>query len=167
MTTQKRLTKTFMAVCAALGSVVGSAHAATIGDTDISYGGYVKVDAMWSDYSAGTISGDSIGRDFYVPSTTPVGPDADTDAVFDMHARQSRFNFGTSTKVSNGKTVKTKIELDFIGSVGGNERVTNSYSPRLRQAFITYDGWLFGQAWSNFQNVSALPETASFACFCE
>lgn len=162
MTTQKRLTKTFMAVCAALGSVVGSAHAATIGDTDISYGGYVKVDAMWSDYSAGTISGVSIGRDFYVPSTTTVGPDADTDAVFDMHARQSRFNFGTSTKVSNGKTVKTKIELDFIGSIGGNERVTNSYSPRLRQAFITYDGWLFGQAWSNFQNVSALPETLDF-----
>ncbi|TMP87803.1 porin [Pseudoalteromonas ruthenica] len=162
MTTQKRLTKTFMAVCAALGSVVGSTHAATIGDTDISYGGYVKVDAMWSDYSAGTISGDSIGRDFYVPSTTTVGPDADTDAVFDMHARQSRFNFGTSTKVSNGKTVKTKIELDFIGSIGGNERVTNSYSPRLRQAFITYDGWLFGQAWSNFQNVSALPETLDF-----
>ncbi|WP_462157508.1 DcaP family trimeric outer membrane transporter [Pseudoalteromonas sp. GB56] len=160
MTTRKLITKTLVAtaVCAA----TASAQAATIGNTDVSYGGYVKLDAMWSDFSAGTISGDSIGRDFYVPSTTPVGDDADSDAVFDMHARQSRFNFGTSTKLDNGKTVKTNIELDFIASIGGNERVTNSYSPRIRQAYITYDGWLFGQAWSNFQNVGALPETLDF-----
>ena len=57
----------------------GTANAATIGNTDI-YGGYVKLDAMWSDYSSGIPDGSSVGRDFYVPSTTPVGPDADNDA---------------------------------------------------------------------------------------
>ncbi|MCW9017556.1 MAG: DcaP family trimeric outer membrane transporter, partial [Kangiellaceae bacterium] len=40
--------------------------------------------------------------------------------------------------------------------------VSNSYNPRLRHAFFTYDKWLFGQSWSTFQDVSALPESADF-----
>lgn len=144
------------------GLFCANAHAANLGDTEVNFGGYIKVDAMWSDFSAGTLSGNSAGRDFYIPSTVPVGDDADNDVVFDMHARQSRFNFATATKLDNGKTIKGKLELDFIASVGGNERVSNSHSPRIRHAFISYDGWLLGQTWSNFQNVSALPEVASF-----
>jgi hypothetical protein len=106
---------------------------------------------------------DGLGRDFYVPGTTPVGDgNHSPDAVFDMHARQSRFFFATDTKLGTGQSIKTKVELDFIVSPGGNERVSNSYAPRIRQAFVTYDGWLFGQAWSNFQNVGALPETLDF-----
>lgn len=163
MTTTKITALKTLTASVVLCALTGTASAATLGNTDITYGGYVKLDAMWSDYSSGVPDGTSIGRDFYVPSTTPVGPDVDSDAVFDMHARQSRFNFGTATKLDNGKTVNTKIEIDFLASApGGNERVTNSYAPRIRQAFITYDGWLFGQAWSNFQNVGALPETLDF-----
>ncbi|WP_372770887.1 DcaP family trimeric outer membrane transporter [Pseudoalteromonas sp.] len=154
------LTITTLSVLAVL--VGTSAQAGVLESTDVKYGGYIKLDAMWSDWSAGTVGGTSIGRDFYVPSTTPVGSDANTDPVFDMHARQSRFNFATSTKLDNSKSINTKIELDFIASPGGNERVTNSYAPRIRQAFVTYNGFLFGQAWSNFQNVSALPETLDF-----
>jgi len=151
------------AVLCALSSTAYAATAAKIGDTEFTYGGYIKLDAMWSDYSAGAPAGTSVGRDFYVPSTLTVGSDNNSDAVFDMHARESRFNFGTSTLLDNGKTVKTKIELDFLASApGGNERVSNSYSPRIRHAFISYDGWLFGQTWSNFQNVGALPEALDF-----
>ncbi|WP_288984913.1 DcaP family trimeric outer membrane transporter [uncultured Pseudoalteromonas sp.] len=151
------------AVLCALTSTAYAATAAKIGDTEFTYGGYIKLDAMWSDYSAGAPAGTSVGRDFYVPSTLTVGSDNNSDAVFDMHARESRFNFGTSTLLDNGKTVKTKIELDFLASApGGNERVSNSYSPRIRHAFISYDGWLFGQTWSNFQNVGALPEALDF-----
>jgi hypothetical protein len=163
MTTTKVTELKTLTASAVLCALAGTANAATIGNTDVSYGGYVKLDAMWSDYSAGVPAGGSIGRDFYVPSTTPVGADSDSDAVFDMHARQSRFSLGTATKLDDGKTIKTKIEIDFLASApGGNERVTNSYAPRIRQAFVTYDGWLFGQAWSNFQNVGALPETLDF-----
>ncbi len=151
------------AVLCALSSTAYAATAAKIGDTEFTYGGYIKLDAMWSDYSAGAPAGSSVGRDFYVPSTLTVGSDDGSDAVFDMHARESRFNFGTATLLDNGKTVKTKIELDFLASApGGNERVSNSYSPRIRHAFISYDGWLFGQTWSNFQNVGALPEALDF-----
>ncbi|TMN41731.1 DcaP family trimeric outer membrane transporter [Pseudoalteromonas sp. S2755] len=138
------------------------ATAAEIGDTKVNYGGYIKLDAIWSDFSDGALGAQNIGRDFYVPGTTPVGVNSDSDAVFDMHARQSRFNLATDTKLDDGSSIKTKIELDFIASIGGNERVSNSYSPRVRQAFVTYKGFLFGQAWSNFQNVSALPETLDF-----
>lgn len=151
------------AVLCALSSTAYAATAAKIGDTEFTYGGYIKLDAMWSDYSAGAPAGSSVGRDFYVPSTLTVGSDDSSDAVFDMHARESRFNFGTATLLDNGKTIKTKIELDFLASApGGNERVSNSYSPRIRHAFISYDGWLFGQTWSNFQNVGALPEALDF-----
>ncbi|WKD22972.1 DcaP family trimeric outer membrane transporter [Pseudoalteromonas sp. KG3] len=162
MTTKAIALKTLTAT-AVLCALTATAQAATIGGTDVTYGGYVKLDAMWSDYSAGAPAGTSVGRDFYVPSTTPVGNDDNSDAVFDMHARESRFNFGTATLLDNGKTVKTHIELDFLASApGGNERVSNSYSPRIRHAFISYDGWLFGQTWSNFQNVGALPEALDF-----
>jgi hypothetical protein len=151
------------AVICALSSTAYAATAAKVGDTEFTYGGHIKLDTMWSDYSAGALAGTSVGRDFYVPSTLTVGADNNSDPVFDMHARQSRFNFGTSTLLDNGKIVKTKIELDFLASApGGNERVSNSYAPRVRHAFITYDGWLFGQTWSNFQNVGALPETLDF-----
>ena len=152
-----------LAASAVLCALSSTAYAAKIGDTEFTYGGYIKLDAMWSDYSAGAPAGTSVGRDFYVPSTLTVGSDNNSDAVFDMHARESRFNFGTSTLLDNGKTVKTKIELDFLAPApGGNERVSNSYSPRIRHAFISYDGWLFGQTWSNFQNVGALPEALDF-----
>ncbi len=152
-----------LAASAVLCALSSTAYAAKIGDTEFTYGGYIKLDAMWSDYSAGAPAGTSVGRDFYVPSTLTVGNDNNSDAVFDMHARESRFNFGTATLLDNGKTVKTKIELDFLASApGGNERVSNSYSPRIRHAFISYDGWLFGQTWSNFQNVGALPEALDF-----
>ncbi|KAA1151447.1 DcaP family trimeric outer membrane transporter [Pseudoalteromonas fuliginea] len=151
------------AVLCALSSATYAATVAKVGDTEFTYGGYIKLDSMWSDYSAGVPAGTSVGRDFYVPSTLTVGDDNSSDAVFDMHARQSRFNFGTATLLDNGKTVKTKIEIDFLASAaGGNERVSNSYAPRIRHAFITYDGWLFGQTWSNFQNVGALAETLDF-----
>ena len=162
MTTKAIALKTLTA-SAVLCALTATAQAATINGTDVTYGGYVKLDAMWSDYSDGVPAGGSIGRDFYIPGTTSVGADVDSDAVFDMHARQSRFFLGTATKLDDGKEIKTKIEVDFIASAtGGDERVSNSYAPRIRQAFMTYDGWLFGQAWSNFQNVGALPETLDF-----
>jgi len=161
MTTKSVAIKTLTAL--AVSSALSlPALAGTIEDTKVSYGGYVKLDAIWSDFSDGTLGAQHIGRDFYVPGTTPVSASSSEDAVFDMHARQSRFNFGTATKLEDGSTINTKIELDFIASTGGNERVSNSYSPRIRQAFVTYKGWLFGQAWSNFQNVGALPETLDF-----
>jgi hypothetical protein len=142
-----------------------SAQSVTLGtfnNTTVKIGGYVKLDAMFTDFGDGELSGSSYGRDFYVPSLTPVGGDSQ-NTVFDMHARQTRINFGTESKVG-GKKLKSYIEVDFMVALPANadERISNSYSPRMRHAFIEYDKWLFGQTWSTFQNVASLPETVDF-----
>ncbi len=157
---KKITTVSYLAACVAL--VAGSAHATgfDIGGTNVTFGGYVKLDAMYTDSTDGQVP-TGLGRDIYIPGLVPVGGE-DEGGTFDMHARQSRFFFKTSTALENGKTVGGHIELDFLATPGGDERVTNSYSPRIRQAFITYDGWLFGQAWSTFMDLNALPDTLDF-----
>jgi hypothetical protein len=150
--------------CAALLTAV-TAQSATLGtfnNTTVKIGGYVKLDVLYSKYSDGPYSG--IGRDFYVPSQTPVtGGGTASQSYFDMHARQSRIHFATESKVDN-KKLKSYIEIDFMVTAvpGADERISNSYSPRLRHAFIEYDKWLFGQTWSTFQNVGSLPESVDF-----
>ena len=124
------------------------------------FGGYVKLDTMYSDYSGGAVAGNSAGRDFYIPSTVPVGEDG--QAYFDMHAQESRINFRSTHNLDNGAKMTTFVEMDFLASGQGNEVVSNSYSPRLRHAFFTYNKWLFGQTWMTFFNVGALPENLDF-----
>jgi hypothetical protein len=142
-----------------------SAHAVTLGtfnNTTVKIGGYVKLDAMFTDFGNGEVPGNSFARDFYVPSATPIGGTSQ-NTVFDMHARQTRVNLSTDSKVG-GKKLKSYIEIDFmvLDPPNADERISNSYSPRLRHAFIEYDKWLFGQTWSTFQNVASLPETVDF-----
>ena len=132
-----------------------------VGNTTVSYAGYVKLDAISQRFSGGDVGSGSIVRDFLIPGAIPVGGDGsgfDTD----FSARQSRFIFKTATDVGAEHKLNSQIELDFMVTSGGNERVSNSYVPRLRQAFISYDNWLFGQTWSTFQNVGALPESLDF-----
>tara|TARA_B100001245_G_scaffold236623_1_gene228903 strand:- start:8894 stop:10066 length:1173 start_codon:yes stop_codon:yes gene_type:complete len=140
-----------------------SAQAVELGNfngTDVSIKGYIKFDAMVSDYSDGTLAPESIGRDFYVPSLTPVGGESETTAV-DFHSRQTRLGLATKTDM-DGHTLKSYTEIDFMATAGGDERISNSRVPRLRHAFLSYDNWLFGQTWSTFMNVNSLPETLDF-----
>ncbi len=123
-------------------------------------GGYVKADMIYSDFDGGAVAGSSPGRDFYIPGTVPVGDDG--ESYFDMHAKETRVNLKTTHDLDSGARMTTFVEVDFLLSGQGNERVSNSYSPRLRHAFLTYDNWLFGQTWMTFFNVSALPENLDF-----
>lgn len=133
-----------------------------VGDTtEINIGGYVKLDAMWTDTSAGQIA-TGIGRDFYVPSLTPVGGSGES-ATWDMHARQSRFFIGSETLLENGKKVTGRFEFDMMATTGtGDQRVSNGYAPEIRHAFLSYDGWLFGQTWTTFMDINALPDSLDF-----
>lgn len=132
----------------------------TFGGTEVSIKGYLKMDAIVSNYDDGTLAPTNLGRDFYVPSLTPVGGETESSKI-DMHSRQTRFGIGTKSNI-DGNTLSTFIEMDFMTTSNGNERVTNSYSPRLRQAYLQYNNWLFGQTWSTFMDVGALPETLDF-----
>lgn len=136
-------------------------QAASFGDTEFNIGGYIKLDAIYSDYQDGDPGGASLGRDFYIPSITPTA--GKSTAVMDYHARQTRFYVKTSTDL-DGHALSSYIEMDFMvtNDSSANERISNSYNPRLRHAFLKFDNWLFGQTWSTFQDVGALPESVDF-----
>jgi hypothetical protein len=138
-----------------------AAEAEKVHKHSFKFGGYVKLDTIYSDYGAGSYSG--AGRDFYIAGTVPVGPQgADGESYLDLHAKESRINFRSTHLLDNGSKLGTFIEMDFLLAPGGDERISNSYQPRLRHAFVTYDKWLFGQTWMTFFNVGALPENLDF-----
>lgn len=137
----------------------GSAAASASG-ASISLGGYVKFDGQVSDYSDGSGATASIGEDFLVPSTIPTdGGSGDMNTHF--NAKESRLWLKAQTPTSVG-AITGYLEMDFEGSSQGDERITNSYSPRLRHAYVSWENWLFGQTWSTFFNVSALPDLLDF-----
>ncbi len=127
-----------------------------------SFGGYIKADAMFSDYGAGDVAATNPIRQFYLPALIPVGDAPSEDPDFRMQAQETRFSLKSDHNLANGKKAQTYIEFDFFLSDLGNERVSNSYQPRMRHAFFKYDKWLLGQTWTTFQDVSALPENLDF-----
>lgn len=130
-----------------------------VGDTTFRIGGFVDLDTHVTRLSDGAIGSGSIARDFYIPSVTPIGGESTTTT--DLTAQASRFSISAQRDVE-GEKATAHIEMDFLGSLQGNERVSNSFSPRLRRAYLDYKGWRIGQEWSTFQNTSAIPESASF-----
>ena len=130
------------------------------GDTTLNWGGFIDLDTHVTEFSDGEVAGTSVVRDFYIPGATPVGGDGE-DISTDMHAKASRFYITAKNDTGDHK-IGGRIEWDFLVTPGGNERVSSSYVPRLRRAFVTVDNWLFGQEWTTFQNLSSIPESASF-----
>lgn len=132
------------------------------GSSEYKFGGYIKADAMFSNYGSGDLAPGSAGTQFYIPGTIPVGDGSSQGPDADFQARESRIFFRSDHKTAGGSAVTTYLEMDFFLGSGGDERVSNSYNPRMRHAFIKYDDWLFGQTWSTFQDVTALPENLDF-----
>ena len=131
--------------------------------TTYKFGGYVKFDAMLSDYSDATPGGGSLMRQFYYAPQIPIGDGTVSDDITtDFQARESRLNFKVDHTTAGGRKVTGFIEMDFFTHLDGNEVVSNSYSPRIRHAFLKFDNWTFGQTWSTFQDVAALPEALDF-----
>jgi hypothetical protein len=157
-------------LCASAAAVLlcvsGSAVAQDEGPTTTyKFGGYAKFDAMFSDYSGPTPATDSALRQLYLPSAIPLDDGSSSDDISaDFQARETRINFRADTKTAGGDSITAFIEMDFflVGGTTANELVSNSFSPRLRHAFIKYNKWTFGQTWSTFQDVAALPEALDF-----
>ncbi|GAB5414890.1 MAG: DcaP family trimeric outer membrane transporter [Congregibacter sp.] len=135
--------------------------------TKFQYGGYVQLDAIASLYSEGQPA--ALMDDLFVPSLIPVESvdgGGDPYESTNIHAKTSRFWFKTETDTDAGK-LSSFIELDFVLSGQGDERVSNSFSSRIRHAYIKWDyeagkSLLAGQAWSTFFNVGALPDLIDF-----
>lgn len=131
------------------------------GPAVLRFGGYVKLDAMASDFQRADPPAGDLVRDFYLPGAIPTAGPGE-GAKVDFSARQTRIWAAASAKV-DGHAVHAKIEGDFQALPGGGDgRTTNPSNFALRRAYITVDGWTFGQDWSTFQNVAALPETADY-----
>ncbi|BCA63756.1 hypothetical protein HMP09_2990 [Sphingomonas sp. HMP9] len=133
-----------------------------VAGTTVKLNGFIKTWASVSRYSGGNIAPESVGRDFYFPSMTPVGGRNEGNS-FESHAKQTRIVLATDTPIA-GHSLKGLVELDFqvVPGTQGNQRVVSGYNPGLRRAFFTYDNWLFGQEWTTFQYIGALPETTDF-----
>jgi len=139
-----------------------SANNFTVGNTNVSIGGLVKMDFNLSDYSDGTKAAVPVGEDLFIPATIPVGG-VDGDARFHASAKNSRINLQTLSTLQEG-SIKTRFEYDFLASAQGNERVSNSYSLRVRHAYLDWNvdnktSLLAGQTWTTFTNMKAKPET--------
>lgn len=136
--------------------------------TEFKYGGYVQLDSITTDYQEGD-PGNRLIDDFLVPSLIPVEPkegSADNFVDTNIHAKSSRFYFTTSTPTDAG-TISSRIELDFMLSRNGDERISNSWNSRIRHAFVKWQynedsSILAGQTWSTFFNVAALPDLLDF-----
>ena len=128
-------------------------------NTSVTLGGYVKLDAVFSNPSAGV---DTKGDLFLDPTTIAVGPDAGNNERNQVKfgARESRLFVKTNTPTALGD-LNTHVEFDFYGA-DGNESVSNSHGFRLRHAYGTLGPLLAGQTWTNFMYVPSLPETLDF-----
>lgn len=140
--------------------VVSTSTPAAAEESKLTFGGYVKFDAMFSEYSAGAPADGSVLRDFHLPGAIPVGGTS-SDSSTDFHAKESRFNVAFERQTDDDHRLKAFFEVDFLLSAAGDERVSNSYNPRLRHAYVSFDRWLFGQTWSTFMIV-VLPEDLDF-----
>lgn len=146
--------KSKLLLAAGLLSMTGAANAGytfDLSDNDkITFGGYIKADARYTDGNVGAVD--------YWYGGGSVLPESQSN--FGIAVNETRFN----TKYVHGD-VTGFIEMDFYGDAvagGGNEVISNSSSPRLRHAFIKYKNVLVGQTWTTFMNTSALAEAADF-----
>jgi hypothetical protein len=129
--------------------------------TSFSYGGFIKLDAMITDTSDGEIPDGSVGRLLYLPGGIPVGGQSESPDL-DVHAQFSRFWLAADTTLDSGDKLRGYLEFDLFGGALGNEVATNTYGVTVRHAFATWNKWLAGQTWSNFQDVAALPDAVDF-----
>ena len=118
-------------------------------DTSISFSGYVKADAI---YDLGRYQGDRFGFNPGAIALNGSEADQEKNGDFELHARQSRIRFDSSTPTEWGG-LETRIETDFYG--GGN-------ALRLRHAYGQLGPVLAGQTWSLLGDEDTAASTVDF-----
>ena len=124
----------------------------------INIGGRVKFDAIYNSRSTGGNSGSNGGDLSFLPGAIPLtGGGEGNQLSFD--ARETRLWLKGYSPSDYGE-MAGYIEIDFSSATGAsNEKVSNSFVPRLRHAYATMGGLTLGQTFTTFLNVSAYPET--------
>jgi hypothetical protein len=125
-------------------------------ETTMKIGGYAKLDAVYSDVSA---ADNNVADQLFLPFRIPLDSDKADDNQVVLHARQSRFNVGTTTDTAYGK-LNTFFEGDFYGDPANATSCNTDF--RLRHAYGELGKLLAGQTWTTFENMDSLADTVDF-----
>ena len=128
-------------------SSISLPHFTTQNGTEFQIYGNIRADASYQ------IKGPNAMYNYI--STVPLkGSDAEhhNSDKFQSTLNATRFGLNMSSKTQGGHKLGGKLEMDFFGGAGRD-------TFRIRHAYITFDDWLVGQTWSNFNAVEYFPET--------
>ena len=116
----------------------------------VKLGGYVAMEGVYRDHNQTTDTSSSISSGVPFENSRSANQDE-----FRMSARSSRLSLLAEGKVDETMSLAAYFETDFMGSANtANSVQSNSYTPRLRQAYASVDrsdwGLHFaaGQTWS-------------------
>jgi hypothetical protein len=116
----------------------------------VTFGGFVEAAGIWRERN--TIA--DVNSSPFGSMPFPNSPLYHEDE-FRCSARQSRFSIKVTGDIDPTQHLQAYYEMDFLGAgVTANSRESNSYQPRIRQAFISYDNdnthfhLMAGQGWS-------------------
>ena len=120
-----------------------------IGGITIQLGGFIEAAGIYRSRNEVT----SVGTNF---SAIPLSQSVQAhEGEFRETSQQSRFSMLMKGDIDPTEHVAAYAELDLLGAAGtANSNESNSYTPRLRQAYMSYDNdtygvhLLAGQAWS-------------------
>ncbi len=121
---------------------------------DITFGGRVKIDAI---YNTNSVSRDGTSKAdlAFIPQTIPL---ADSSSSTELNLRESRL-WSTLRLPLADESLASYVEFDFFDTklkANGTRVVANR--PRLRHLYANYGGWTLGKTFTNFVNISAFPE---------
>ncbi len=120
-----------------------------IGGLTVQLGGFVALESLWRSRNETT----SIGSNW---NAIPLAQSQEYhENEFRLTSQQSRFSMLMHGDVSPSEHLEAYAELDLLGAAPtANSNESNSYTPRLRQAYVSYDNdavdlhALGGQSWS-------------------
>lgn len=116
----------------------------------VTFGGFIDATGVWRQRNEVSDSGDAPFSSLPFPNS-PLYHEGELD----FSARQSRISIKATGDIDPTQHLQAYYEMDFMGAgVTANSRESNSYQPRIRQAFVTYDNdtahfhVMAGQGWS-------------------
>jgi hypothetical protein len=116
-------------------------------------GTFIALEGAWREHSE--VSNGASDPPFGSPGIPLANSALFNEREFRMSAQQSRIALRAWGDISPTQHLEGYYEMDFLGaSTDANNRESNSFTPRMRQIFASYDNddyhihFLAGQAWS-------------------
>jgi hypothetical protein len=116
-------------------------------------GSFIALDGAWRQHNE--VSNGASDPPFANPGIPLRNTALWSEREFRLSAQQSRIALKVNGDIDPNQHLKAYYEMDFLGaSTDANNRESNSFTPRIRQAYAQYDNDVYhfhavaGQAWS-------------------